>query len=280
MPQSDDFRDFASLVFGRGEDGLILALEAYFDDAGTHDDADVVVWGGFLGTVEQWAKLDAAWRARLAKPFDRPEHARPPLSRYHLAPCAALDGEFARYSRPESDALQFEFRKIISESEVVGVAYGIDRRAYDRLVTDPEARAFLGDAEQACFGSCFQGAFQQAQKHYPGETQLALAFDWITNAERKAKLADIAGRVEQDPESLPQIAGIFWGKSAKLMPLQAADVIATENYWAAQAFLKGRDHSERPHFAHFLKSIDCIGYIMREQEIRNYMSTYGFEPAA
>ncbi|MCX7358950.1 MAG: hypothetical protein NT015_12520 [Alphaproteobacteria bacterium] len=253
-------------------------MEAYFDDAGTHDDADVVVWGGFLGNVEQWAKLDAAWRNRLAKPFDQPEHARPSLSRFHLSHCAALDGEFATYSRAESDSLQFEFRQIIASSGVVGVAYGIDRKAYDRLVIDPEARAFLGDAEQACFGSCFKGAFQQAQKYYPGEKAMALAFDWITNPVRKAKLADITSRVEQGPEGLPQIAGVFWGRSAKLTPLQAADVIATENYWAAQAFLAGRDLDQRPHMAHFLRNVDCLGYIMREQEIRSYMRKYGFAP--
>jgi len=255
-----------------------LALEAYFDDAGTHDDARVVVWGGFLGTVDQWAKLDAAWRARRDKPFDRPEHARPALSRFHLSHCAARRGEFEGYSQPESDSLQYEFRKIISDCGVVGVAYGIDRIAYDRIVVDEEARAFLGDAEQACFGSCFQGAYQQAKKHYPGETGIALVFDWITNPVRKSKLADITARVEQEPESEPKITGTFWGKSMLLMPLQAADIIATENYWAAQSFLDGRDHADRAHMAHFLRNIDCIGYVMREQEIRAYMRKYGFDP--
>ncbi len=256
-----------------------MALEAYFDDAGTHDDADVVVWGGFVGSVSQWAKLDAEWRARRDKPFDAPEHFRPPLPRFHLSNCAMRRKEFEGFTQPESDSLQYEFRKIIAESGVVGVAYGIDRRAYDRIVVDPEAREFLGDAEQACFGSCFRGAFQQARKHYPDETEMALAFDWISNPTRKAKLASIAERVEQPPDSIPQIAGIFWGKTASLMPLQAADVMATENYWAAQAFIAGRDFNERPHMAHFLRNVECVGYIMREQEIRDYMRKYGYEPA-
>jgi hypothetical protein len=273
------FREIAALLLGGSRKGLILVLQAYFDDAGTHKDARVVAWGGFIGLGSQWADLDDAWRAKLARPFDRPEHAKPPLKRFHLAECQALDGEFRGYTRTEADALQHDFREIISRCALVGVTFCVDRIAYDRLVMG-EAREFLGDPEQACFGSCFGGALKQAKKYYPNEDRIALVFDYVTNMERQEKLRSVADRVEQESGSKPHIVGAWFGKVIENTPLQAADILATENYWDALAFLKNHNRVPRPHFKHLLSSIECIGNIMREQEIRNYLTKYGFDPPA
>jgi hypothetical protein len=266
---------FRETVRTLGFKGLILVLQAFFDDAGTHDSAEVVVWGGFVGTDEQWFDLDEKWRAKLAIPFAKPELWKPPLSRFHLSPCAALDGEFKGYTRAESDSIQHDFRQIICDSGVVGISYSIDRPAYERLVTG-DAQEFLGDAEQACFGACFNGAFAQSAKHFPAEDRLMIVFDWVTDAARQAKLRAVADRVEQAPGSRPHIVGAYFGKVINNTPLQAADIIATENYWDAQAFLRDHNRIPRPHFKHFLGNVQAEGQIMREQEIKHYMWKYGF----
>lgn len=273
------FREIAQALLGREMKGLLLVLQAYFDDAGTHRDARVVAWGGFLGLGSQWADFDDVWRAKLAKPFDKPEHAKPALKKFHLAECEALDGEFRGYTRTESDSLQHDLRQIISDHAVIGITHCIDRVAYDRLVVSDEAREMLGDPEQACFGACFQGAYEQARKYYPNEDRMVLIFDHVSDAPRQAKLMAIADRVEQSPDSKPRIVGAYFGKVIDNTPLQAADILATENYWDAIAFLKNPNRVSRPHFAHFLRNVECIGHIMRESEIRGYMRNYGFEAA-
>lgn len=275
MAKKSEFQQLTRAL-GLRQGGLVLVLTAYFDDSGTHTSSDVVVWGGFIGTDEQWAAFDDKWRAKLARPFDRPEYTKPRLAKFHLADCHALKGEFRDYTRTESDSIQHDFRQIISEAGVIGVSYAIDRNAYDKLVTDPDAREFLGDAEQVCFGACFKGAFQKAQQHYPQEEKLLLVFDYVNDAKRVEKMKAFADRFDQLPESRPQIVSVGLAKVIETTPLQAADILATENYWDARAWLADENRISRPHFRHFLNNIDCEGLIMREREIRHYMWKYGY----
>lgn len=254
-------------------------LQAYFDDAGTHRDARIICWGGFLGTDEQWAGFDEKWRAKLARPFDQAEHARAGLKRFHLAECQALDGEFRDYRRAECDSLQHDFREIICEAGVVGVAYCLERPIYERLVQG-EAREVLGTAEQRCFASCFEGAFRKAQQYFPQQHRMTLIFDFIEDPVRQAEIRAVAKKVEQDPGSRPFIETAGFGTMLDNTPLQAADIMATENYWDAQAFLADEARVPRAHFQHFLSRVNCEGFIMREQEIRHYMWKHGFGAAA
>jgi hypothetical protein len=40
-------------------EGVLVILRAYFDDAGTHDDSDVTVMGGLIGSVDQWERFES-----------------------------------------------------------------------------------------------------------------------------------------------------------------------------------------------------------------------------
>ncbi|MFN3465499.1 MAG: hypothetical protein ACK4X1_15650 [Terricaulis sp.] len=279
MPECDDFDDFVSLLLGADERGLILALRAYFDDAGTHDAARVVCWGGFIGNAKQWRTLETAWRERLANPILNTLDPKPPLARFHLSPCRARDDEYAGYSEANANSLRYDFREIISKSGVVGVAFAIDRRAYN-LIVPINARDYLGDAEQVCFGACFNGAYQQARQFYPHETQLHLIFDRVTHASRREKLEATAARVEQEEGGKPRLISATWADMTATPALQAADTIATENTWFAQDYLADEKAKPSAHLQHMLRTVDCLGHIMREEEVRAYVRKYGYTPAA
>ena len=45
--------------------GSLAMLSAYYDDSGTHDKLNVVVYGGLIGTEDQWTKFERAWKPKL-----------------------------------------------------------------------------------------------------------------------------------------------------------------------------------------------------------------------
>lgn len=60
---------FARVVFPPGAiNGGICMLIAYFDDSGTHDSSEVVLWQGAIGNKYQWALLDELWAKKLRDP--------------------------------------------------------------------------------------------------------------------------------------------------------------------------------------------------------------------
>jgi hypothetical protein len=261
------FPDIMSLCLpASARAGLMLMLSAWFDDAGTHDASDMVVWGGFLGTAEQWSNFDKAWLAKLTRPLPGKAH----LTKFGLADCERHRGEFAIYSAAESDLLQNECRELIVQAGVMGLAYAVERAEWDRLVKGP-ARDFFGDAESICFSACFNGAIERARLLFPEELMLSLHFDL---GRKSPKLDAIIDRVRKSYMGAPGIINISFNAVSKFPPLQAADIIATENYWHAAGVLAG-DENPRPHFAHFLERVRADGYLMQEPQILNTLKMYG-----
>lgn len=243
-------------------------LAAYFDDSGTHDDSSVVVWGGFLGTATQWSDFDEAWRAKLAAPLP----GKSPLKKFSLADCNGRHGEFSGYSRAESDLVQNEFREIILQAGVVGLAYAIDRADWDKLVQGP-ARDLLGDAEVGSFSGCFNGVIAEAERLFPDELMLSLHFD---RGRKSPKLDAIIDKVTQNYHGAPALVNMSFNRVVDFTPLQAADILATENYWQATSIVAG-DHVLRPHFSHFLNRVKATnGYLATENEIMDTLRRYGY----
>jgi hypothetical protein len=176
---------------------VVLVLEGYFDDSGTHGDTRVVVWGGFLGTVDQWVDLDRRWREKLAKPL--PNKAR--LKKFALADCRWAVEEFESYSYAERDLIQADFRQLIIDVGVIGMAYAVDRHAYTELMSQ-EAQNFFGDPEMMCFGECFHGAIYTARTKFADHAEMALHFDQGRHSGKLAAIVDVVDRtIAESPKS-------------------------------------------------------------------------------
>jgi len=243
-------------------------LAAYFDDSGTHDSSRVVVWGGFMATSEQWNAFDEAWRTKLKEPLP----GKPTLKKFSLSKCQGLHGEFENYSRTESDLVQNEFRQIIIDHNLLGVAFAVDRAAYDRLMTKPAIDLF-GDAETMCFSACFNDAIDKSVRIFPEEEQLSLHFD---QGRMSPKLTALVDRAKNNYSGPPELVNISFDIVGKITPLQAADIIATENYWHAQGVIDGNPEP-RAHFAHFLERVSTSGYILDAPQIIQTMKDHGLE---
>jgi hypothetical protein len=246
-------------IFGTGIDkGLVIMLRAYFDDSGTHPTSDAVLLGGLIGTCEQWNQFESEWAAKLAAPLP----GKPALPRFHLAACTACDEEFLGYSRAESDAVIHDFRQIILDAGLIGMASAIDRRAWDELIVGP-ARERFGDPMSACVERCLTECFRIAGPHPQGD-RISVGFDLSIKSPR---VQEIAERFTL-PLGRPRLTLFLFGLARGLLPLQGADIVATESYWHAIEWLKLGDAAlPRAHMRHYTASAYYEAVILDHEAI-------------
>jgi hypothetical protein len=221
-------------------------LIAYFDDSGTHDGAPVVLMGGLIGTEDEWKSFEPEWRARLQEPLP----GKGALKRFHMTDCEAGTGEFTGWNRAERDAVIKEFRDIILKHDLGGYACAVPRKEWDDLIKWP-LRAIVGDAERFCITNCVVQSIRDAESHKEG-ANLGLVFDSRPTPGRN-KMNGFIVEIFQIDQLLHSekvaIDGPSFVSSERVLPLQAADMVAWEFYQHAQNWLRdGERAAARPHF--------------------------------
>jgi hypothetical protein len=233
-------RDFARAVLPPGADGVLRMLRAYFDDSGTHGGSDIVLVGGIFGYPNQIEYLSDLW----AKKLSDPSPGKLPLRRFHMANCHASMGEFAGWNRTATDYLVHELGDFILKSAVWGFAAAIERKPYDELITG-DLRRICGEAETFCYINCFRSIRRWARE-FTSDRNVVLIFD-DRPPDKKANVQKIYDAYDQakghDP-GLPEFASASFASSLKVIPLQAADMIAWEFYQDSMDTLRGRKRED------------------------------------
>jgi hypothetical protein len=248
---------------------VALTERGYFDDSGTHRSSEVVVVGGLIGRPERWCVFEEQWGAKLADPL--PEASKPALTKFGLADCNALKGEFLGYSEAEADAVTHDFRQILIGSGLIGFAAAIERKPWAELVMSRDPPPFKGDVEE-CVCKCIEELLSIAGA---GSGSAAAIFDkgfWTPQMQTIA---------EQYTLSLasPQLVRVSDLVVADTYALQGADIVATENYWHAARVLKlGPDAQPRAHMRHYLDNMFHEGIILDRAGIETLVSSVG-QPA-
>ena len=244
-------------------------LKAYFDDAGTHKGAPVAVMGGLIGTVEQWDELEKRWGRQLADPL--PEAGKSRLRKFHMAACEAADEEFRSYRPPERMLVAQHFRRHIAECDLVSTSSVVDVLAWDELVTGP-VREFLGPAIEICFVNCLDRA-RDLVSNSPYGDKIAVVFDQGIENERLHKVVDLYKKYSRGRREL---VSITFDKVENIYPLQAADIIATQNYWMAQEWMDIRPTKDPDiAFRHAFRGRSIEGLIFDREAIINELRRRG-----
>lgn len=250
------FRDLARLAFpGRGGSGWFLMLEGRFDDGGTHDSSEVVVWGGVMGDTDWFASLEEPWKRLL----DEPLPGKPPIKQFHHSHISNSWGEFSSYIPAERDMIIKVFRDEVISARLVPVSFSVVMADWEKLITG-KYRQIWGTAEQFAFMSCVTAAFRMARA---GGAPVAIEFD----AER---LQDSRDGIIAAVQGLYQdaVVNVGFSKCRDVYGLQAADLVAYETFLLSLKILREGTEDPRPHFRRLLEGAPAAhGFIFRKQEI-------------
>jgi hypothetical protein len=227
-------RDIARITLPRHSiDGGLCMLSAYFDDSGTHDGSDIIVYACFIGTENEWGVLEPAWKAKR----DEPLPGKPPLRKFHMTDCISGYGEFRNYSVEERELVIEGFHDIILASNVIGRAIGLSRHDWDRQITGGQ-RLFFGDAESFCVRTCLSFAADWTANNQ-GDKQVTMIFDdGPQHQARTRAIGEEIKRTHNGSEGRAEMFGPSFLPTEKFVPLQAADMLAWESYAYGRGWLK------------------------------------------
>jgi hypothetical protein len=220
-------RDLGSHLFGRlGRDWTLIVLTGltgYFDDAGTHRDSPVILYGGLIGNEDQWLMCEELWVRQLLTPAK----GKPPVSRLRVYELQHALGEFEGYNEPDKDNTIYNFRNIILECGLRGYFIAIDVASYDELIVAP-LRLDWGDVEQHCVTTILVRCGKLASGL--GASSIGFVFD--NRQDRSATNQNISNIFDwvmgMGGGDLPQYATVAFEDPLTAKPLQAADLVAYE----------------------------------------------------
>jgi hypothetical protein len=195
-------------------------LCAFFDDSGTHGTSKVVVVGGVMGTESEVLSLDGMWREHLNHPLCG---LRPPIREFHAAECFDSRGEFAGWKRTETDYFRHQLREVIIKSHISAYGFACIRQEWDDEIHG-DLRNLLGDSEGYAIVSCFVRSIRWAGA-VTFDPEISYTFDDRPETRRRV---DAVFDAFQKETIHPRIITLEYSNSQKVIPLQAADLIAWE----------------------------------------------------
>jgi hypothetical protein len=200
---------------------------------------------------------------------DEPLPGRPPIKKFGLSKLRGGWEQFRGYNREERDKLNSLFKAIILDIGLVMLASAIDRRAWNALITGALKDEF-GKPEEYCFVRCIDLVLSLIRIREPGE-KVHFFFDRQLGHQFR-QWSDL---YLMQPDNYPEIDGITFAPVEKVVALQGADLIASETYQFAQAWLKDRENPKtHPQFEDFIYRDLSTGMILDKEQIEVMITAF------
>lgn len=207
-----DFARFVQIVL-RGQGWVVVLIESYFDESGSHEGAPILCVGGYLFSKDSCLKLDTAWREMLAD-FQIPY--------FHMASCSCGERPFDRLPSELRDAAVRRASTIINEHMEFGAVIAVREDEYNRIVP---RHPLIGDAYSFIARQAFNAARVWVdQSGYEGK----IAYFFESGHEHQPQ----ADRIMHEHAHAPAVsnearyAGHGFLDKRETPALQAADILA------------------------------------------------------
>jgi hypothetical protein len=194
-----------------------MILTAYFDESGTHSDAEISCMAGFLGNARQWRKFEK----RAGKLFKRFR-----VDVFHTIDVRRTDKDFEGWKVDRKIEFLDEFQHIINETLEEGVSSFItqDDYAYYRNLKWPK-KARPDSKYTILFRACLAHSIRGGPLMSPViEPSLNIVLeDGHANAGDALRVYNLAKERLGQSKAL---AGLTFGNKKTSLPLAAADLFA------------------------------------------------------
>lgn len=197
-----------------------MPIQAYVDESGSRGQGRVLVFAGFIGEAEKWARFSDSWVKCLSEP--------PSISYFKMAEAAKLRDEFFRWKPEARNQKVRKLAQVINAAGVRCIYYGIDLVAFEkemamhwaRPVSNPYFLGFIRALAGICVDVWDWGCREEIE----------LIFDHHIIFSQRIKLWYPAWKKTWALENR-ELTAIYpteplFRDDRKFVPLQAADLMA------------------------------------------------------
>ncbi|MFZ0248001.1 DUF3800 domain-containing protein [Candidatus Binatus sp.] len=195
---------------------------AYMDESGTHDESEFAALAGYVDHSSGWTQFETAWKAVLVKYR---------VSEFHMTDFENRYGEFdwQKYWFLPDKELRHPFMcdiiHALDPPKRLRVGCTISLRDYREII--PECFHKDYSPYYFLFAKCIEQLWRVSFLGIPPDEELAFVFDEKLGFEGRATAIFLALRDRRFPYS-DRMGGIQFASSKKVVPLQAADLVAFE----------------------------------------------------
>lgn len=256
--RGEDLRSQLELEFPRGLakwDRFMLTLNAYFDDSGTHESSDAIVVAGYISTAEQWSSFNDEWLAALAE-WD--------LAFFHMTDFATGAGQYALWTDLQKRDRFARLALIIRRHTLASISAGFLRKAYNQTF-DKQTKRYIGGPYTLATTMCFLDAAERLNPLYPS-ARIAYVFEDGSKGKGNVLSLFDMNKSNDDNRDYLKLLSIGFKDKRDFPPLQAADILAYEQYRYIPQVAMSRDYPVRQELRQLVpdeesSAIKCWGWV-------------------
>ncbi|RUV59979.1 DUF3800 domain-containing protein [Mesorhizobium sp. M5C.F.Ca.IN.020.29.1.1] len=216
---------------------MVILLQGYFDDSGSHGGEGIYALGGFLAPGVSWQRFSAEWQGVLNKD--------PAIDYFKMSEAISLRGQFDRWPGPLRDQKVFELAEVAERWAVARISAMVFKEDFDTHIRGASPWRELDNPYFLLFNQIIVltlGFVQELGKRTLdiSDTKVEFVFD-----EQGLLGRDAVGwwdvlKLALEPEKV-QLLGAppAFGSDKRLFPLQAADLLA----WSVRNAVEGGEGS-------------------------------------
>lgn len=215
-------------------------LRAFIDDSGSGGDSTWYVLAGYLGTIRGWDSFDSQWTAVL--------HSHPYVEYFKASEAESLrrEGPWAGITKEQRDAKIDALIEVIGRCARRSICVRIKQVDYDQIVKGNVPRKW--DSPYFLLFTTVVGAAIMIEGLDGDYDDVDFVFDSDSRHQRQFGLMlPHLGRMRSTDG---RFVGAIRGDEKKLLPLQAADLLA----WQTRRFC---EPNRQPSRKHFCAARDC-----------------------